>query len=103
MEKGGLQNLVSEMPLDSLAKTIMELENRRDRVKQIIYEVTGIADIVRGASNASETATAQQIKGKWAGLRISSRQSDFAVFARDLIRLKAEIIAERFDRRRCRS
>jgi hypothetical protein len=66
-------------------------------VKQTIYEVTGISDIVRGASKANETATAQQIKGQWAGLRISTRQKRFADFARDLIRLKAEVIAERFD------
>jgi hypothetical protein len=97
VEKGGLQNILLELPLDGIAKTILALDERREKVKQIIYEVTGISDIVRGASNAAETATAQQIKGRWAGLRISSRQSDFAVFARDLIRLKAEIIAERFD------
>lgn len=97
MEKGGLANLISEMPIEGIAAIILQLDERRDRVKQTIYEVTGIADIVRGASNPNETATAQTIKGRWAGLRVSTRQKKFANFARDLVRLKAEIIAERFD------
>lgn len=97
MEKGGIERFAMEMPLDGLIKAVVALEDRRERVKQTIYEVTGIADIVRGSSNPNETLGAQQLKGKWAGLRISTRQKKFANFARDLVRLKAEIIAERFD------
>lgn len=97
LEKGGIANLIAEMPIESIANIIMQLEERREKVKQTIYEVTGIADIVRGSSNPNETLGAQQLKGKWAGLRISARQKKFANFARDLVRMKAEIIAERFD------
>lgn len=96
-EKGGLENAIAELPIEGIAKIIVTLDERRERVKQVIYEVTGIADIIRGASNPNETLGAQQLKGKWAGLRISSRQKKFAIFARDLVRMKAEVIAERFD------
>lgn len=95
--KGGLAQVAMEMPIDGLVKAIAELEGRREIVKQTIYEVTGIADIVRGSSNPNETLGAQQLKGKWAGLRISTRQGDFANFARDIVRIKSEVIAERFD------
>ena len=94
---GGLEKLAFEMPLDQLVAAVVALEDRRERVKQTIYEITGISDIVRGASDPNETATAQTMKGRWAGLRISTRQKKFANFARDLVRLKAEVIAERFD------
>jgi hypothetical protein len=97
MDKGGLANIWHELPIDGLAKIILQLEERREVVKQTIYEVTGLSDIIRGATKANETATAQNIKGQWAGLRVSTRQKRFADFARDLIRLKAEVIAERFD------
>lgn len=97
MAKGGLEKIAMEMPIEDTVATIVQLEQRRETVKQVIYEVTGIADIVRGASNPNETLGAQQLKGRWAGLRISTRQGDFANFARDLVRIKAEIIAERFD------
>lgn len=93
---GGLEKLALELPLDGVVKAITALDARREVVKQTIYEVTGIADIVRGSSNPNETLGAQQLKGKWAGLRISTRQKKFANFARDLVRLKSEVIAERF-------
>lgn len=97
MQKGGLAQVAMEMPIEGVVAAIVQLETRRETVKQIIYEITGIGDVIRGASNPNETAAAQKIKGRWAGLRMSSRQADFAGFARDLIRIKVEIIAERFD------
>lgn len=97
MEKGGLQNIIAEMPIEGIAKVVLQLYDYRDRCKAIIYEVTGMSDIIRGASIATETAAAQQIKAQFASLRISDRKDRFAEFARDLIRMKAEVIAERFD------
>ncbi|MBJ7343059.1 MAG: hypothetical protein JHC46_05675, partial [Solirubrobacteraceae bacterium] len=64
--------------------------------KEALYEVTGMGDIIRGASNASETATAQQLKSQWGSLRIRDRQRDIQRFARDLIRKKAAVISEHF-------
>jgi hypothetical protein len=55
-----------------------------------------LSDIIRGASMASETATAQRIKGQFASLRLTDRQNEVARFARDIIRLKAEIMSEHF-------
>lgn len=96
LEKGGLENLVMEMPIDGIAKVLLQLYDQRDRVKQIIYEVTGIADVVRGTSEASETLGAQELKSRYANSRIAPRQNAIANFARDLLRIKAEIIAEKF-------
>jgi F0F1-type ATP synthase membrane subunit b/b' len=95
-EKGGLKGVVDFLPLDMVVNTLNSLYQARDQVKAVIYEITGIADILRGQSVASETATAQQIKANYAGLRIRALQMDVARFARDLIRLKAQIICEFF-------
>lgn len=96
LEKGGIANLVMEMPIDGIASVLLQLYDQRDRVKQIIYEVTGIADVVRGASEASETLGAQELKSRYANSRIAPRQNAVQVIARDLLRLKAEIMAEKF-------
>ncbi len=56
----------------------------------------GIADIMRGSSKASETAQAQSIKAQYGSQRMSRRMKDVEKFARNLLRLKAEIIAEHF-------
>lgn len=96
-EKGGLSAAIYESPIEQIAKVLIGLYDQRDRVKQIIYEVTGIADIVRGATRANETLGAQEIKARYANVRIAPRQTAIAHLARDLFRMKAEIIAEKFD------
>lgn len=95
-EKGGLKGSIDILPIDTIANALMNCYRARDEIKNQIYEITGISDIVRGQTAASETATAQQIKGQYAGLRLRSMQEDVALFASDLIRLKAQIICTKF-------
>ena len=95
-EKGGLKGAIDLLPLDTLANALLQCYRARQEIKQQIYEITGLSDILRGASVASETATAQQIKGQFASLRLRSMQEEVALFASDLIRLKAQIICTKF-------
>src|SRR3990167_3871364 len=96
-EKGGIAAALWEEPIEIIAKVLEHLYRQRDQLKQVIYEVTGIADIVRGSTAASETLGAQELKSKYANVRVAPRQKSIAYFARDILRLKAEIIAEKFD------
>ena len=95
-EKGGLKGAIDLLPLDMIAGALSQCYQAREDIKQQVYEITGISDIIRGASFASETATAQQIKGQYAGLRLKAMQEDVALFATSLIRLKAQIICTKF-------
>ena len=95
-EKGGLKGSIDLLPLDTLASALMQCYQARDNIKQQIYEITGISDIIRGASFASETATAQQIKGQYASLRLHAMQDEVALFASELLRLKAQIMCSKF-------
>ena len=95
-EKGGLKGSIDLLPLDTLAQALIQCYQARADIKSQIYEITGISDIIRGQSAASETATAQQIKGQYAGLRLRSMQEDVALFASELIRLKAQIMCAKF-------
>jgi hypothetical protein len=91
-EKGGLKGSIDLLPLDTLANALLNCYRAREDIKSQIYEITGISDIIRGTSFASETATAQQIKGQYAGLRLRALQEDVALFASELIRLKAQVM-----------
>lgn len=95
-EKNGLDGAVDFLPIKEVGEVLLGLYESRDKVKQDLYEITGLSDIIRGNSEPSETATAQQIKGRFAVLRISDSQADVQRFARDSIRIQAEIIAENF-------
>jgi hypothetical protein len=96
MEKGGLQNAVQFMPLGDVASALQQLYQARESCKQIIYETTGLSDIMRGASVASETATAQQIKSQFASLRLGNMKDGLYRFAREILRMKSEIICSKY-------
>lgn len=95
-EKGGLKGSIDLLPIDVMSAALIQCYRARDEIKAQIYEITGISDIVRGQTTASETATAQQIKGQYAGLRLRSMQEDVALFASELFQLKAQIICTKF-------
>lgn len=96
IQNGGLEKVIHWFPLDPTTMAIKTLYEQREAIKQTIYEVTGIADILRGATDPVETLGAQQLKAQWGSLRIQRRQSEVARFARELFELKAEIIATKF-------
>jgi hypothetical protein len=95
-DSGGLEKLIAWFPIDMLVAALTALYQARQEVKQELYEVSGLADIIRGASNPDETATAQNIKSRFAGMRVEDKAKQMARFARDLVRLTGEIIAEHF-------
>lgn len=95
--KGGLEGVIDFIPLKDIMATLQGLYDARDRAKQDLYEVTGISDIIRGATKATETLGAQKLKGQYASLRLDAMQKDVARFARDIVRIYAEIISEHFD------
>lgn len=95
-EKGGLQGIMDFVPIESFVQVFGVLNQAFDSEVQKIYEITGISDIARGSSDPNETAKAQQIKGQFGTLRLSTRQSLVQDFARDIISMMGEIICEHF-------
>jgi hypothetical protein len=95
-EKNGLKGQIDWMPLEQVIKALDQLNRSREVIKAQIYELTGIADIVRGASKASETLGAQEIKAQFAGVRIQKLQNEVARFAGDILRIKAEMQVKHF-------
>lgn len=95
-EKGGLKGAIDLLPIEVFAAALLQCYQARADIKGQIYEITGISDIIRGETQASETATAQEIKGQYAGLRLRSMQESVAVFASELLRLKAQIICTKY-------
>lgn len=93
-EKGGLKGTTDFLPLDMVIAALQQCYVAREQVKQVIYEVTGLSDIIRGASVASETATAQQIKSQYASLRLKRMQIDVAEFVSDMLRIKGQLISD---------
>jgi hypothetical protein len=94
---GGFDGAIDFLPLKELSDALTACYAAREQAKQALYEITGIGDVIRGASNPNETATAQSIKSQWGSIRIRDRQHEVQRFARDLIRIISETIAEHFE------
>jgi hypothetical protein len=96
MQSGGLERAVWMWPIEKIAGVLGELYNQREQIKKTIYEITGIADIMRGSSSSSETLGAQQLKVQFGTMRLDDMGREVQRYARDLLRLTAEIISEQF-------
>ncbi|HQR40203.1 MAG TPA: hypothetical protein PLF26_17605 [Blastocatellia bacterium] len=92
----GMQNAIWFLPLQELIVTHEKLLLAREQCKQTIYEITGISDIIRGSTKASETLGAQQLKSQWGTLRIKPKQAEVQRYARDLLRIMLEMAATKF-------
>lgn len=93
---GGVEKAILWWPMEPSAKVLTQLYQQREQIKQAIYEITGISDIIRGQGAASETATAQQIKTQWGSLRIKKMQRQVERAVRELFVLTAEIMSLKF-------
>lgn len=95
-EKGGLSNAIQLLPMEEVARTLMVLYEAREKAKNDLYEITGMSDIIRGATNPNETATAQNIKSNFASQRLTERQRAVQRFARNIIEIMGNVIARHF-------
>lgn len=93
---GGIKGIIDFAPIEQYVIALEALAKRRDDIVESIFEVTGVSDIMRGVSNANDTATAVTKKTNFGTLRNQDRQNDMQRFIRDLYKIKAEIICEQF-------
>jgi len=91
-----LKDSIFLMPLGELVSVLQQLYTQRGQIKQVIYEITGISDILRGSSVASESATAQNIKNQWGTLRLKSMQKLVSSWCKGNLRIIAEIAGQKF-------
>lgn len=91
-ERGGVPGLISWVPIDMIVTALEKLVAQRQVIKADLWEISGWSDIMRGATDPDETYGAQQLKSKYGTLGLTSSQLDIQRFARDLIRLMAEVM-----------
>ena len=75
------------LPIDMIATTITALVMLRKQIIDDIYQITGMADIMRGDTDPQETLGAQQLKTQYGSTRIRDKQGELARLARDLVEI----------------
>lgn len=96
-EKGGIAGNLSFIPLKEIMGVIEELTKIKERATAEMDRLTGINDVMRGvAEDARETAGAQRMQAAASGTRLQHRQDEIARFARDTLRIMADIMCRHF-------
>lgn len=94
---GGVKDMIVWLPLDMIAQTVTSLVALRKQLIDDVYQITGLSDIMRGSTVASETLGAQELKSQYGSIRIRDRQNELVRIARDITVIAAEIMAENFE------
>lgn len=96
MEKGGMKGAIDWLPIEAIVNALEKLRTYRQDLISQIYEVTGISDIMRGSTKATETATAQNLKAQYGSVKLQHLQMEVAAFVEEALEIKAEIVRNFF-------
>jgi len=95
-EKMGLKGSIDIVDLAPIVSALEVAYSTVEQVKNQIYELMGISDIVRGASDPTETYGAQKLKGQYGNMRLRNNQDKVVRFATEILQIKAQIICQHF-------
>jgi|SRR5882724_1784656 len=93
---GGLDKAISWFPTENASALLEGLYKARAEQKAIIDEITGISDIIRGATDPNETKGAQDLKATFGSVRLQRMQKEVQRYAKDLMRLASEAMCAKF-------
>lgn len=93
---GGVKDMIVWLPIDQIAAVLKEIITLRKEVMDDVYQITGLSDIMRGETEASETAAAQNLKSQYGQVRIRDKRDEMVRIARDITAIAGEIMAENF-------
>ena len=91
-----LKDAIVWLPVKDVAEVVTALVALRKQLIDDVYQITGLSDIMRGATDPNETLGAQELKSQYGSVRIRDRQGEMVRMARDITRIAAEIMAENF-------
>ena len=91
-----LKDAIVWLPVVEVATTVKELVALRRQLIEDVYQISGISDIMRGQSEASETLGAQQLKSQYGSIRIKDRQAEMVRLCDAVLNIAGEIMAENF-------
>ena len=95
-EKQGLKGAIDLVDITIFGNALQQAYAAFDQVKQQIYEIIGLSDIMRGVTQAEETLGAQQLKAHFGGNRLTDYQNQVAEYASEILKLKGHVMCTKF-------
>lgn len=91
LQKGNVSELVQWLPLQPMIQALQALEQIRVRARDAMFEASGVSDVMRAATDPNETLGAQEMKGRYSGMRLANQQRRMALFALDMLRIMVDM------------
>lgn len=98
MDGKKLEDFIYFVPIGELINVLQQLYVQRTQIKSVIFEITGLSDLLRGDTKASETAHAQELKNQWGSKKLRKMQKEVGRYAKELLRISAELAVTKLDR-----
>lgn len=95
-EKGGLKGVIDFWPVETIVNVLTTLREMRREAIDLLYQVTGVSDILRGMSEQYTGVGTQKLKAQFGSVRVQYLQEEFSRFGSDLLTLRAEVISKHF-------
>lgn len=92
-----MKSMIFFWPIDQIVAALKSMIEMRNQLIQDVYQITGLSDVLRGQGDPDETATGQELKAQYGGLRVREKQKEVQRFARDMLRIRFEIIFNHFE------
>ena len=96
-EKGGMKGVIEMFPVGEIVEVLSTLRQMRLETIDLLYQVTGLSDILRGGGEKYEGVGKAELKARFGSVRITYLQEEFARFASELLTIKAQVIAKHFE------
>ena len=89
-----LGGVVQFLPLKTFVEALAVLYQAREQTKKMLYEVSGLSDILRGSVDHREKATQSKLKSQFASHRIEMRRRVIERMINEALKIQAEIMLE---------
>jgi hypothetical protein len=96
MGGSSLKESIVWLPIRDVAEAITHCVALRKQLIEDVYQITGLSDIMRGATDPNETLGAQQLKSQYGSIRIREKQAALVMHALGIAKIAGEIMAENF-------
>ena len=94
-EKGGVKGVMDWLPLDAIVAVMRELQGQSDAIKAQIYEITGIGEIMRGASTGGTAAEAKMAE-QYISVRLDDLRQEYGRFMDEAISMMGHVVCTFF-------
>lgn len=95
-QRGGMANMIEMFDVTPYVNSLNTAIAARQEILNRYYESMKMSDIVRGITDAQETAAAQELKSGWASFGMQVRQNSFTKFVSKGITKVAKVITDEF-------